>query len=72
MIKNSAYIRKFTPAQKAMLEQLSVDLKMKNANNILLHCLEQYAGKENEIARLKRFLYRKQRKIEELQNQTNQ
>lgn len=66
MIKNSTYIKKFSPRHKELLEQLSAELKMKNASDILLHCLEQFVDNRNEIARLKRFLVLKQNKINAL------
>jgi len=66
MIKNSAYIREFSPETKALLEQLSAELKMKNASDILLHCLKHFVDNRNEIARLKRLIEYKQKKINAL------
>lgn len=66
MIKNSAYIRDFSPETKALLEQLSAELKMKNASDIFLYALEQFRDNKNEIARLKRLIEYKQKKINAL------
>ena len=66
MIKEQAYIRKFTPKQKALLLKLSDELKIKNAKDVLLFCLENRQDLMNENARLKRFLDLKQKKIEVL------
>lgn len=62
MIKNSAYIRQFTPEQKRQIEAISAEHGIKNANEVLLFALAQYP----EIARLKRLIEYKQRKIERL------
>ncbi|MDV6167899.1 hypothetical protein R1T16_05645 [Flavobacterium sp. DG1-102-2] len=66
MIKDSAYIRQFTPEQSKALETIAAEHKINTAKNVLLFALEQYRDNQNEIARLKRFLDMKQKKIEKL------
>jgi len=66
VIKNSAYIRKFTPEQKRQIEAISAEHGIKNANDVLLFALEQYPV----IARLKSIIEYKQRKIERLTGET--
>jgi hypothetical protein len=68
MVKNCAYIKRFTPEQKKLLEKLSSELKIKNASDIFLHCLASYPELKSENERLKRFNERKQKKIETLTN----
>lgn len=67
MIKNSAHIRKFTPEQKRQLKAIADTQDIATAKNVLLFTLEQYQAQQNEIARLKRFLEVKRKKIEALQ-----
>lgn len=66
MIKDSAYIREFTPEQKQQLQAIADAQDIASAKNVLLFALEQYQAQQNEIARLKRFLEMKQRKINAL------
>ena len=66
MIKNSAYVREFTPEQKKMLEAIALTQKLKNATDVFLFTLEQYNDSQQEIARLKRLLILKQNKINAL------
>jgi len=67
MIKDSAYIREFTPEQKRQLQAIADAQDIASAKNVLLFALEQYQAQQNEIARLKRFLEMKQKKIEALE-----
>ena len=69
MIKDGAYIREFTPEQKQQLQAIADAQDIPSAKNILLFALDQYQAHINEIDRLKRFLDRKQQKIEALEAQ---
>ena len=69
MIKNSAYIREFTPKQRQQVENIATEQKIKNANEVLLFALDQYQEQKQDIARLNRIIAIKQSKIERLENQ---
>ena len=66
MIKNCAYIREFTPAQKKQLEAIAAKQKLKNATDVFLFVLDQHQDLQNDIARLNRIIGLKQSKIEKL------
>jgi|GEM_PF-2704781 len=63
MIKNSTHIRKFTPKQRQLLELVAEAKKLKTVPDILFFALENYIEQEKEIARLKRIIEYKQKKI---------
>ncbi|ESU28385.1 hypothetical protein FLJC2902T_17380 [Flavobacterium limnosediminis JC2902] len=67
MIKNSTYIRSFTPTQKKQLEQVAQEQGFKNANDVLFFALEQSIEQKKDIARLNRIIEMKQKKQTELQ-----
>lgn len=67
MVKNSTYIRSFTPKQREQLEKIATEQNIKTVPGILFFTLEQYAEQKSEIERLKRIIDYKQRKIERLQ-----
>lgn len=69
MIKNSTYIRSFTPRQKQQMETISASEKIKTADKVLLFTLENHQEQKQEIERLKRLLEYKQNKIENLKLQ---
>lgn len=68
MIKNSTYIRNFTPTQRKQLEQVQAKQKIKTVPEILFFTLESYLEQQKEIARLNRIIQYKQNKIEKLLN----
>lgn len=68
MIKNSTYIRNFTPKQRSQLETVAESKKLKTVPEILFYSLDKYLDQEKEIARLNRLLEYKQKKIEKLTN----
>lgn len=68
MIKNSTYIRSFTPTQKKLLEQVAQEQGLKNANEVLLFTLSSHLEQKKDIARLNRIIEMKQKKIESLNN----
>lgn len=70
MIKNSTYIRKFTPKQVQLMEQLQAQNKqLKTVPDILFFALERSVELEKDLARMKRFNEIKQAKIELLNNE---
>lgn len=70
MIKKSTYIRKFTPKQVQLMEQLQVQNKqLKTVPDILFFALERSVELEKDLARIKRFNEIKQAKIELLNNE---
>jgi len=71
MIKKSAHIREFTPAQKAQLERIAKEEKLKNATDVLLFALDQYHDLKLKNELLTKFNARKQSKIEDLQQLIN-
>ena len=66
MIKNSTYIRSFTPLQRKQMQKIQDDEKIKTVPEILFFALGNYQDQKNEIERLKRIIEYKQRKIETL------
>ena len=66
MIKNSTYIRSFTPLQRKHMQKIQDDEKIKTVPEILFFALNNYHEQKNEIERLKRIIEYKQRKIETL------
>jgi hypothetical protein len=66
MIKNSTYIRSFTPSQRKQLEKVASEQNLKTVPEILFFALENYLDQINEIERLKRINQYKQNKIEKL------
>ncbi|MBY0485921.1 MAG: hypothetical protein K2P85_01820 [Flavobacteriaceae bacterium] len=69
MIKNSTYIRSFTPKQRKQLEQVEQQEKvLKTVPNILFFALDGYLDQKKEIERLKRIIEYKQKKIDNLKN----
>jgi len=67
MIKKSAHIRQFKEVQKAQLERIAKEEKLKNATDVLLFALDNYHDLKLKNEMLTRFNARKQAKIEELQ-----
>lgn len=68
MIKNSTYIRSFSPKQRKNLEKIQADKGFKTVPEILFFALENYLDQKAEIERLKRIIDYKQKKIERLEN----
>jgi len=68
MIKKSTYIRKFSVTQRRQIETIMQEHGIKTVAKALLFAADQYQDHKNEIARLKRFLAMKDKKIEKLQN----
>lgn len=66
MIKTSTYIRSFTAKQRKQLEQLQEQTKLKTVPDLLFFSLDSYLDQQKEIARLKRIIEYKQKKIERL------
>lgn len=67
MIKNSTYIRGFTPEQRKNLEKVQAETGFKTVPEILFFALDKYLDQTAEIARLKRIIEYKQKKIERLE-----
>ena len=68
MIKNSTYIRSFTPKQRKQLEQVQQQTKLKTVPDNLFFALDGYLDQKKEIERLKRIIEYKQKKIDNLKN----
>lgn len=66
MIKNSTYIRGFSPKQRKQLEALQAQTKLKTVPDLLFYALDNYDDKQKEVERLKRIIALKQKKIEAL------
>lgn len=66
MIKQSTYIRSFTPKQRKQLEQVQAEQKIKTVHKILFFTLDKYLDQQKEINRLNRIIEYKQKKIEKL------
>jgi hypothetical protein len=66
MIKNSTYIRKFTPLQRKQLEAVQQEQNIKTVPEILFFTLDNYIEQKKEIERLKRIIQYKQNKIDNL------
>lgn len=71
MIKESTYIRKFTPKQREQLNMLGELRGFKRVPEILFYALENYLELLKDNARLKRIIDLKQKKIDELNNKYN-
>ncbi|RZJ91313.1 MAG: hypothetical protein EOO20_05390 [Chryseobacterium sp.] len=67
MIKRQIYIRKISPSQRAQLEAIGKENKLKTGPDIVFFILEKYPEQKLEIERLKRIIELKQKKIERLQ-----
>ena len=68
MIKNSTYIRQFTPEQRTQLEAVQAEQNLNTVPDILFFALEKYLEQKHEIDRLNRIIIYKQNKIERLTN----
>ncbi|RDI07055.1 hypothetical protein [Flavobacterium sp. AG291] len=66
MIKNSAYIRLFTPGQLKALQAIAAEYKIKTAKKVLLFTLTSFIEHKQEIARLKRIIEYKKKQIEKI------
>lgn len=66
MIKNSTYIREFTPKQRKQMEQIQEQEKLKTVPDILFFALDGFLDQQKEINRLNRIIEYKQNKIETL------
>lgn len=62
MIKDSTYIRSFTPEQKKQLEEVAAAQKLKTVPDILFFALENYIELSKDVARLNRIIEMKSRK----------
>lgn len=71
MIKNSTYIRNFTPQQRKQLETVAASKKLKTVPEILFFTLDNFLEQEKEIARLNRIIQYKQNKIDKLTDPSN-
>lgn len=69
MIKQTAYIRKFSETQKAELKRISEQTGIKSVTKILFYVLEKYSELQQDKARLQRIIEMKQKKIEQKQNE---
>lgn len=70
MIKNSTYIRSFTPKQRKQLEQLQKEHNLKTVPDILFFALEKAIEYKQDNDRLHRIIALKQKKIESLTENT--
>lgn len=66
MIKESTYIRSFTPVQRKQLEQVEKQQKFKTVPEMLFFALDSYFEQKKDIERLNRIIQMKQDKIEKL------
>jgi hypothetical protein len=66
MIKESTYIRSFTPVQRKQLEQVEKQQNFKTVPEMLFFALDNYFEQKKEIERLNRIIQMKQDKIEKL------
>jgi hypothetical protein len=66
MIKESTYIRSFTPTQRKQLEQVEKEQKFKTVPEMLFFALDNYFEQKKDIERLNRIIKMKQDKIENL------
>lgn len=71
MIKNSTYIRSFTSEQRKNLEKVQTEQGFKTVPEILFFALDKYLDQKAEIARLKRIIEYKQKKIERYELESN-
>jgi hypothetical protein len=66
MIKESTYIRSFTPTQRKQLEKIEKEQKIKTVPEMLFFTLDNYFEQKKDIERLNRIIQLKQNKIEQL------
>jgi len=66
MIKESTYIRSFTPVQRKQLEQVEKQQNFKTVPEMLFFALDNYFEQKKEIERLNRIIQMKQDKIEKM------
>ena len=66
MIKESTYIRSFTPTQRKQLEQVEKEQNFKTVPEMLFFKLDNYFEQKKDIERLNRIIQLKQNKIEQL------
>jgi hypothetical protein len=66
MIKESTYIRSFTPSQRKQLEQVEKQQNFKTVPEMLFFALDNYFEQKKDIERLNRIIQMKQDKIEKL------
>lgn len=66
MIKESTYIRSFTPTQRKQLEKLEKEQSIKTVPEMLFFALDNYFEQKKDIERLNRIIKMKQDKIEKL------
>jgi hypothetical protein len=66
MIKESTYIRSFTPSQRKQLEQVEKQQNFKTVPEMLFFALDNYFEQKKDIERLNRIIQMKQEKIEKL------
>lgn len=71
MIKNSTYIRCFSPRHRKQMEEIQEQQKIKTVPEILFFALDGYLDQQKEIQRLKRIIEYKQKKIENLKQQSD-
>lgn len=63
MIKESTYIRSFTPAQRKQLEQVEKEQNFKTVPEMLFFALDNYFEQKKDIERLKKIIKEKEEKI---------
>ncbi|WP_281238141.1 hypothetical protein [Flavobacterium praedii] len=63
MIKESTYIRSFTPAQRKQLEQIEKQQNFKTVPEMLFFALDNYFEQKKDIERLKKIIKEKEEKI---------
>jgi hypothetical protein len=63
MIKESTYIRSFTPAQRKQLEQVEKQQNFKTVPEMLFFALDNYFEQKKDIERLKKIIKEKEEKI---------
>jgi hypothetical protein len=66
MIKESTYIRSFTPTQRKQLEKVEKEQNIKTVPEMLFFTLDNYFEQKKDIERLNRIIQLKQNKIEQL------
>jgi hypothetical protein len=66
MIKESTYIRSFTPSQRKQLEQVEKEQNFKTVPEMLFFTLDKYFEQKKDIERLNRIIQLKQDKIEKI------
>jgi len=66
------YIRGLTPQQRKLMQDIADAENLPTGTAVLMHVLEYYHDKRNEVARLNRFLEMKNTKIEALKSEIEQ